>query len=223
MGFHSNDTRVSVQAQTEETLPTAYGVDVGALYKPLPYLLLHAALWRLDLDQELVYVGDEGIVEPSGRTRRYGVDLSARYQLGKNLYADADVSLAKPRSIEETEKNAYIPLAPSVTGTGGLVFRPESGFFGNLRVRYLKSRPANQDYSLTARGYTLLDAGVGYVFKKVELKVSVENLLNTDWEEAQFETESRLRGEKAPITEINFTPGTPFFIKAGIQIKLNKS
>lgn len=143
-------------------------------------------------------------------------------RLGKNLYADVDASLAKPRSIEETEKNAYIPLAPSVTGTGGLVFRPESGFFGNLRVRYLKSRPANEDYSLTARGYTLLNAAIGYAFKKVELKVSVENILNTNWEEAQFETESRLREEPEPVTEIHFTPGTPFFIKAGLLFNFSK-
>lgn len=222
LGFHSNDTRVSVQAGKEEILPTAYGIDVGALFKPLPNLLLQAAVWRLDLDQELVYVGDEGIVEPSGRTRRYGLDFSARYQLANYLFADADLTLAKPRSIEEPEGKAYIPLAPMVTGTGGLVLRPASGFFGSLRVRHLKSRPANEDYSLTARGYTLLDASVGYTFKRLELKISAENLLNTDWEEAQFETESRLRGEPVPVSEIHFTPGTPFFMKAGLSFKFTK-
>jgi hypothetical protein len=222
LGFHSNDTRVSVQAGEAQILPTAYGVDLGALYKPLPNLLLQAAIWRLDLDQELVYVGDEGIVEPSGKTRRYGLDLSARYQLATYLFADADVSLAKPRYLEEAEGNAYIPLAPMATATGGLVWRPAAGFFGSVRVRHLQSRPANEDYSLTARGYTLLDAGLGYTFKRLELKLSAENLLNTDWEEAQFETESRLRGEPGPVTEVHFTPGTPFFIKAGLSIKLSK-
>jgi hypothetical protein len=216
MGFHSNDTRVSVQANGEEVLPTAYGADFGLNYKPLPYLLLHGALWALDLDQELVYVGDEGIVEPSGKTRRYGIDLSARYQLARYLFADADVSFTKPRSREETEGQDFIPLAPLVTGTGGLTLRPEKGLFGSLRVRYLKSRPANEDYSLTARGYTLADAVVGYTFKTLELKLSAENILNSDWEEAQFETESRLRGEPESVTEMHFTPGTPFFLKGSI-------
>lgn len=217
MGFHSNDTRVSVQANGEEVLPTAYGADFGLTYKPLPHLLLHGALWALDLDQELVYVGDEGIVEPSGKTRRYGIDLSARYQMARYLFADADVSFTKPRSREAAEGQDFIPLAPLVTGTGGLTLRPEKGLFGSLRIRYLKSRPANEDYSLTARGYTLADAVVGYTFKAMELKLAAENILNSDWEEAQFETQSRLRGEPEPVTEVHFTPGTPFFLKASIS------
>jgi outer membrane receptor protein involved in Fe transport len=216
MGFHSNDTRVSVQANGEEVLPTAYGADFGLTFKPLPYLLLHGALWALDLDQELVYVGDEGIVEPSGKTRRYGIDLSARCQLARHLFADADASFTKPRAREETEGQDFIPLAPLVTGTGGLTLRPEKGLFGSLRIRYLKSRPANEDYSLTARGYTLADAVLGLTFKAVELKLSAENILNSDWEEAQFETESRLRGEPGPVTEMHFTPGTPFFLKGSV-------
>ncbi|WP_439879736.1 TonB-dependent receptor [Pontibacter sp. MBLB2868] len=208
-GFHSNDTRVSVQAGALQVLPTAYGADLGVNYKPIPSLILHAAIWRLDLDQELVYVGDEGIVEPSGKTRRYGLDLSGRCQLATYLFADADANFTKPRAKEEPEGNDYIPLVPLVTGTGGLTLRPEVGLFGSFRVRYLQSRPANQDYSLTARGYTLLDALVGYTFKRIELKLSAENLLNTKWEEAQFDTESRLRGETAPVSEIHFTPGSP--------------
>jgi hypothetical protein len=67
-----------------------------------------------------------------------------------------------------------------------------------------------------------LDATLGYTFKRLELKLSAENLLNTNWEEAQFETESRLRGEPGPVTEVHFTPGTPFFNKAGLSIKLRK-
>ena len=33
-----------------------------------------------EVDQEFVYVGDEGIIEPSGRTERKGIDLGLRYQ-----------------------------------------------------------------------------------------------------------------------------------------------
>jgi hypothetical protein len=34
------------------------------------------------------------------------------------------------------------------------------------------------------------------------------------WNQAQFDTESRLRGESAPVSELHYTPGTPFFLKA---------
>ncbi|WP_224744055.1 TonB-dependent receptor [Pontibacter aquaedesilientis] len=215
MGFHSNDTRVSVMADKDRILPAAYGTDLGFIMKPSPGLILHMALWALDLDQELVYVGDEGIVEPSGKTRRFGLDASARYQVCHYLFADADVSLARPRAREEIDGKNYIPLAPLLTSSGGLTFRNKTGFNASTRYRFLQNRPANEDYSLTADGYFLVDAVVSYQLKKLELKITAENLLNSDWKEAQFETESRLKTEANPVTEIHFTPGTPFFIKAG--------
>lgn len=220
LGFHSNDSRVSVQANGEKVLPKAYGADLGMLYKPFDKLILNAALWLLNMEQELVYVGDEGIVEPSGKTRRYGFDFSARYQFTKHLFADTDINLVKPRAHEEAEGNNYIPLAPTITSTGGLTYRDGNNFYGGLRYRYLQDRAANEDYSLTAEGYTLLDAVINYTFKKLEFKLSIENLLDVDWKEAQFETESKLQKETEPVSEIHFTPGTPFFIKLGVQYKL---
>ncbi|HEY8937683.1 MAG TPA: TonB-dependent receptor, partial [Cyclobacteriaceae bacterium] len=59
-GFHSNDARVVVAQDGKKILPRAYGLDVGADVKITPQLLVHTALWRLDLDQEFVYAGDEG-------------------------------------------------------------------------------------------------------------------------------------------------------------------
>ncbi|QMU30007.1 TonB-dependent receptor [Adhaeribacter radiodurans] len=215
-GFHSNDTRVSVLPNSREILPKATGADLGVTFKPVNRLFVNAALWFLDLEQEFVYVGDEGIVEPSGKTRRYGLDISARYQFTNNLFADADVNLAHPRA-RNAEANAYyIPLAPTATSAGGFTYQSPDKFRGSLRYRYVADRAANEDYSLTASGYFLLDAVAAYTFKKLEFKLSAENLLNQEWEEAQFETESQLRGETKPVTEINFTPGTPFFFKAGI-------
>ncbi|MHC2991205.1 hypothetical protein OB13_06265 [Pontibacter sp. HJ8] len=60
----------------------------------------------------------------------------------------------------------------------------------------------------------LPDVLVSYTFKCLKLKLTAENILDRDWKEAQFETESRLRNEATPLSEIHFTPGTPFFLKA---------
>jgi len=216
MGYHSNDTRVSVTAAGNETLPVARGTDLGMTFKPAKRLFLNAAVWFLDLDQELVYVGDEGVVEPSGRSRRYGLDVSVRSQLTDHFFFDSDVNLAKPRFRDEPIGNNFVPLAPTLTSTGGLSYQNNKNIKASLRYRYLGHRPANEDYSLTAAGYCLVDAVASYTYKKLEFKVSGENLLNTAWKEAQFATESKLIGETDPVSEIHFTPGTPFFLKAGI-------
>jgi hypothetical protein len=60
---------------------------------------------------------------------------------------------------------------------------------------------------------------IGYTWKKLELIISVENLFNQEWREAQFDTESRLQFEPQPVSGIHYTAGTPRFLKAGISRK----
>ena len=216
MGFHSNDARVVVQNNGKQILPTAVGTDVGTIWKPFPKLILNAALWHLYLEQEFVYVGDAGIVEPSGQSRRMGAELGLRYQLNDWLYFDADANYTYARSIDESKGQDYIPLAPDFTTTGGLSFQKINGFSGGIRSRYLKSRPANEDNSIVAKGYFVSDLNVNYQYRKMNFGIAVENIFNTEWNETQFATESRLQNEIKSVEEIHFTPGTPFFMKGKI-------
>jgi len=215
-GFHSNDARVVVPQDGKEVLPKALGADVGAIFKPAPALLFNLAGWYLSLDQEFVYVGDEAVVEPGGKTLRYGLDVSARVQVFRSLFLDADVTYSRARSMDAEQ---YIPLAPQWTGTGGISWDKGKGIFGNLRFRHLGDRPANEDNSTIAEGYFLLDAVIGWKKNNWELCFSAQNLLNSAWKEAQFDTTSRLKDEPAPATEIHFTPGTPFFAKGSVTLR----
>jgi outer membrane receptor protein involved in Fe transport len=212
-GFHSNDARVVVEQQGINILPRAFGIDLGSISKLTDKLLLNVALWRLDLQQEFVYVGDEGVVEPSGRTQREGIDLSVRYEISPWLFADTDLNFTRPRAKDAPEGNNYIPLAPTFSSIGGLTFKLKNGLNGSLRYRHIADRAANEDNSVIAHGYTLADAILNYSTQKFEIGISVENLFNVDWNEAQFDTESRLKHEAEPVSEIHFTPGTPLFIK----------
>ena len=216
LGFHSNDTRVVVANGGEDILPRSYGADFGSVWKPFPKLVVNSALWYLFLEQEFVYVGDAGIVEPSGKTRRYGLDLGLRYQLTDWLFLDSDATFTNARSTEEPSGKNYIPLAPDFTFTGGLAVNNLDGFSGGIRLRYLDDRPANEDNSIVAEGYFVTDFNVNYDFKAITLGLAIENVLDVDWNETQFATESRLRNETRPVEEIHFTPGTPFFIKATV-------
>ena len=214
LGFHSNDTRVVVAQTGKKILPTAFGADLGTIFKPISKLVLNAALWYLDLEQEFVYVGDAGIIEPSGKSKRVGIDLGLRYQLTDWLFFDTDINYAHARSSNEPKGQDYIPLAPDFTSTGGLNFTKLNGFSGGIRYRYLKSRPANEDNSIEAKGYMISDINLNYDYKNISFGIAVENILNTKWNETQFATESRLQNESQSVEEIHFTPGTPFFMKA---------
>ncbi|MBK6937588.1 MAG: TonB-dependent receptor [Chitinophagaceae bacterium] len=108
-GFHSNDTRVAVVQNGKEVVTPALGSDMGGIFKLGKKAMLQTALWYLWLKQEFVYVGDEGVVEPGGKTQRIGWDFSIRYELSKNLYADADISITNPRALELTKAESYLP------------------------------------------------------------------------------------------------------------------
>ena len=217
-GFHSNDTRVVVPQGGKDILPAAYGSDLGVIWKPTPRLLINSALWYLWLAQEFVYVGDAGVVEPSGKTRRMGIDVSARYQLTDKLFADFDANLTQPRAIGEAKGEDYLPLAPTLTSIGGLSLYNKTGFNGSLRYRYMGNRPANEDYSVTAQGYFVTDLQLNYAQKRYNLGLSIYNLFNKKWKETQFNTESRLKNEAQPVEEIHFTAGSPFFARGSLTV-----
>ncbi len=217
-GFHSNDTRVVTSNEGHEILPAAYGADVGFTIKPVKNLFVNVAYWYLFLNQEFVYVGDDGNIEPSGKSQRQGVEILARLQIAEGFFANANVNFAKPRSVEEPKGANYIPLAPTFTSTGGIFYKKKEGFSGGLTYRYIADRPANEDNSIVAKGYFLLDGSVNYTKSNYEVGIAAENILNTNWNEAQFATQSRLQNELLPVTELNYTPGMPYFIRAKLMV-----
>lgn len=77
--------------------------------------------------------------------------------------------------------------------------------------------PANEVNTVTAPGYTVLDLTAGYRFGNYQFNVIVENLTDTNWNEAQFDTESRLVNETAPVSELHFTPGNPRNVRVGLS------
>ena len=218
MGFHSNDSRVVIAQRGRRTLPTAYGADLGTIIKPTSNLYVNVAGWWLYLEQEFVYVGDEAVVEPSGKTQRLGVDLSLRYQPWKWLFIHADLNYAFARSVEDPSGENYIPLAAMLTSVGGVSVNFPMGIQGGVSYRWIGDRPANEDNSIIAKGYFVMDANLSYTYKSWTAGVIVQNLLNTDWNETQFSTESRLQNESAPVEEIHFTPGTPFAIRGKVSV-----
>ena len=218
-GFHSNDARGVVSApQGATVLPRATAGEVGSRYNWARGSVA-AALWALQLESELVYSGDEGTTSQSGRTRRTGIDLEGRVAVTPWLWADADLNLSRGRFLDESASANRIPLAPTITSVGGLSIRDIGPFAAGARYRYVGARPASEDNSVVARGHWIAESFASVRLSRVTLSVAVDNVFNAAWNEAQFATTSRLRGEPADVTELNFTPGAPRAIQLGVQTR----
>ncbi|MFN8626168.1 MAG: TonB-dependent receptor [Candidatus Binatia bacterium] len=247
-GFHSNDARNALLARSnpqqsndlDGLLVRSLAYEVGARTRQFDRLDLAAALWLMDLDSELVFSGDAGnqetgaggSFEPSPATRRWGIDFEARYRIADWLFADYDLSYADPRYRASGDA---IPLAPTLLMNGGLTAEFANGFSAALRTRFLDDRPAIEDRSLTASGYTLIDLIARYRWRNLEVSLALLNLLDTDWREAQFGDNTCVYSEAAggtpgcsrapgkqdqhatdPPADLHFTPGNPFGVRAGV-------
>ena len=212
-GFHSNDAKGAVLPTNGVTLMApATGYELGASLQPLRNLHIRANAFLLDLDSELVWDSDTGTTRAAGRTRRYGAEASARYHLKNWLFADLAATFIHARFRDEPSGNDLVPLAPTRTFTAGIGIRWNIGDFtpsGELRIRSIDDRPATQDGSLVAQGFTIADATLGARWKDIELALDAQNLLGTTWRQTSFASTSRLPWEPQPVTGINYTPGWP--------------
>ena len=215
-GFHSNDARAVVLENSKHILPSAYGSDLGVIFKPFPKIIVNAALWYIYLQQEFTYNGDGGDANFNDKTIRKGFDVTLRYQPKTTLYFDLDINYAHGRVVGQPEGQNFIPLAPVWTSTGGVTYTTKNGFNGSFRYRFVGDRPGNQNYSLTTEGYFVTDAVLNYTKPNYEIGLVVNNVFNTKWKETQFETLTRLKNEAIPVNQNCFTPGTPFGFKFSV-------
>jgi hypothetical protein len=216
-GFHSNDARdVILSTDRNRVLPRAAGIELGVRHTWTTGSVA-VSLWRLDLESELVYVGDEGFTESVGRTRRHGLDLEGRLRLAPWLWADVDLNLARGRLRDEPVERNRVPLAPRATSTGGLTVRGAGPVRAGARYRFVGDRPATEDGSIVARGHLLFELFASWRLGRLELVAAVDNLLDAESNESQFATTSRLAGEREPVTELHFTPGAGRTVTVGVR------
>jgi TonB family protein len=215
-GFHSNDARTIIEGAATTLVATATGYELGATVRPLKGLSASAVAFLLDITSELTINGDTASTSPAGPTRRIGGELSLRYELRRDIYVDAALTIARARYTDAADIAAgtdYVALAPVATFSAGAGARHQFGpitLFGSVQVRGMSDRPATQDNTLTATGFVLVNAELGARWKHVELAGELLNIGDVTWREGQFAVNARLPLEGPnPPTGISFTPGIP--------------
>src|SRR6185436_15142561 len=173
-GFHSNDARgttITVDPNDGVTpvdrvnpLVRARGGEIGARTAILPRTQLSASLWTLELDSELVFVGDGGITESNRASRRRGVELAAFVKPLDWLTVDADYAWSHARFTEFDIAGDRIPNAVSRVVSLGVTANHPRGWFGGARLRYLGPSPLMEDNSARASSTQIVNADVGYRF-----------------------------------------------------------
>ena len=221
LGFHSNDARgttITVDpatgdpAQRVTPLVRSRGAEIGLRANPVAGFRSTLAVWALELDSELLFIGDGGATEPSDKSRRSGITFANFYRPLPQLSIDADVSWARARFAGVPKAEDHIPGALEQVIAGGVTWSPQSrGLFGALRVRHFGAYPLIEDNSVRATSTTLLNADAGFLIAGVRLQATVLNLLNARANDIQYYYPSRLQSESAAsgTNDIHFHPVEP--------------
>ena len=229
-GFHSNDARGTTirvdptdgvtPVDRVDPLVPATGAEVGVRSAALPGLQLYAALWGLDLDSELLFVGDGGITEPSRASRRYGLELGAFWTPLDWLIVDADYAWAHARFTENDPAGNRIPGAVETVASLGLSANRSDGWFGGARLRYFGPAPLVEDDSVRSDSTLLVNLEAGYRFsERLSAFVTVFNVFDAEDNDITYFYESQLPGEAAPVEDIHFHPVEPRTLRGSITYR----
>ena len=136
--INANDPVSGDAVDRVDPLVRSRGGEIGIRTSGARGFRSSASLWVLDLDSELLFVGDAGTTEPQGRTRRTGVTVASFWQPYRALTVDADVSFTRARFVDEPIGVQSVAGALNNVIAAGITWAPVArGPFASLRVRHL--------------------------------------------------------------------------------------
>lgn len=216
-GFHSNDARGATlrvdpvtgePAQPVDPLVRARGVDVGVrTYAAGGYHGTLTAFW-LELDSELLFVGDGGSTEASRPSRRLGVEWTNVWRVSRVLALDLDATYTDARFTDDDPVGRDIPGAIVTTVAAGATVDDLGRWFGSLRLRYFSGGPLIEDGSVTWGPTALLSGRLGMnLTDRLQLVVDGFNLLGREDDDIAYFYASRLPGEPLQgVEDVHFHP-----------------
>lgn len=211
-GFHSNDARGVTHAINPATpLVRTKGGELGIRTRTVEHLQTSVALWMMDSDSELVFAGDTGGTEPTGPSRRMGIEWANYWTPTPWFILDADLALSRARYKDSSSVGgAYVPEAIEQTVSIGAAVTEYENYFGGLRLRYFGSRALLEDNSVRSKPSTLINLKAGkHLSKNLDLCIDVYNLFNRKTYDIEYYYESKLASESTSVTDHMVHPGEP--------------
>jgi outer membrane receptor protein involved in Fe transport len=197
-------------------LVASRGFELGARTEAIEGLQSSIALWKLDFDSELVYVGDAGATEASGASTRKGIEWNNRWIPLPWLLFDADLAWTHARF----ENGDRIPNSIDRVASLAATVRNLGPWSASLQLRHLGPGALIEDNSVRSFASTTTNLRLGYQFSRnVEATLDVFNLLDKRVNDIQYFYESQLPGETAPVADRHVHPAEPRSARLTLQVR----
>jgi outer membrane receptor protein involved in Fe transport len=227
LGYHSNDAR-GVNARVDpitlaaveraDPLVRTEGAEAGVRTSLARGHHGTLSAWWLDIDSELVFVGDAGTTEAGRPSRRFGIELANYWDVNDWLALDADVSWSRARFRDDAPEGRRIPGSIETVVAAGVTLKEWRGFFGSARLRYFGPRPLIEDDSARSDGTLLASAQLGYRWnERWALTLDVFNLLNRKDSDIDYFYESAISPSAPLREERHFHPVEPISARVALS------
>ena len=210
-------------AERVNPMVRASGAEIGVRTAVLPYTQLALTAWALELDSELLYVGDAGATEANRASERHGVELGVYVTPREWLTLDADLAWSHSRfsrtSFEAAAGN-YIPGAVVNVASVGVALQHPSGWFGGARFRHFGEAPLIEDNSVRSDPTTMVNLEVGRRFgERFSVSLAAYNLFDSTDNDITYFYESQLPGEAAAVEDRHFHPVEPRTLRMTVETR----
>jgi outer membrane receptor protein involved in Fe transport len=195
-GFHSNDARGVINPLDPiDGLAPGTGYEAGARFE-YGAVKLTSTYWWLDLDSELIFVGDSNSVEPRGGSRREGYELTAFWQPIDWLGIDAVYTGSRARYLDNPE-GSHIEGSLEHAGQFG-VSAVKDKWEASVRVRYMGEYALVPDNSQRAESQTSIGVRGAYKFGRATWYAEILNLLDEQSKDIVYWYEAYVDGLDPP-------------------------
>lgn len=207
-GFHSNDVRGATSrvnpadgspASQLELFAQAKGGELGLRVQPVRGWTSSVSLWRMSLASELVFVGDDGVTEARGASRRHGLEWSNYITPADGIIVDADLAVSRARFREPVDGGGRdVPNAVPFTASVGVSADPGQEWFGGLRTRYIGAYALEETGQEKSRAVFTTNVKVGYrIDRSWQVAVDVLNLFDRRANDIEYWGGACTRAEQA--------------------------
>lgn len=224
-GFHSNDARGTTARIDPKSgdavdrvppLVASTGWELGARTEVLPGLQSSLALWKLDFDSELVYIGDAGATEASAGSQRRGIEFNNRWTPVPWFLLDADFAWTHARF----DNGDRIPNAVDKVASVAATLRELGPWSASLQWRYLGSGALVEDNSQRSKSSLTTNLRLAYKLQpRTELTLDVFNLFDREVDDIQYYYESQLPGEATATAGRHVHPAEPRSVRVTLNMR----
>ena len=205
-GFHSNDARGVItfadpitgeKLSPADPLVKSTGFEWGIKALINEQLNTSLAVWSLELDSELLFVGDAGNTEANRPSKRWGIEFNNLWSINEIWSLEADFAYSNAKFNDDDLENRSVPGSLKNVASGILSAEYPSGFFASFSFRYFGEVPLIEDGSIKSEGSTYANLALGWLMDDWQVQLDILNIFDSNDHDIDYFYASRLAGEPA--------------------------